>query len=303
MHTSQLECFVTLASTLNYVKTAEQLGLTQPAVSKQIQSLEQELGARLFFRTTRSVSLTQIGQQFLPNASTMLSTYYKSKEQIAGFRNSGRHSLRIGYSDPNAVDRISKVLRLVLKENENIVPELSYEQTDANLAKLSHGHIDLIVSMKDAKFSDEQVIFKKLREEAFCCAVCRTHPLAAVIQQNAAFENTISTEDLWQYRQIIAIPPYLMKNQFSRGRRIVPVNDDMDNIICINTNEAYALVLAGLGYAYIPHHLIMEHPDLLVWEWKETPHAPFGVYYRKAHGEEKDADIKTFIRNAEIIYK
>ena len=43
MTTSQLECFISLAGTLNYMKTAEQLGLTQPAVSKQIQSLEKPL--------------------------------------------------------------------------------------------------------------------------------------------------------------------------------------------------------------------------------------------------------------------
>ncbi len=80
MNTTQLECFVSLANTLNYVKTADQLGLTQPAVSKQIKSLENELGTRLFDRTTRFVSLTQVGQQFLPEASNILNTYYHSKE-------------------------------------------------------------------------------------------------------------------------------------------------------------------------------------------------------------------------------
>ncbi len=43
MYTSQLECFISLANTLNYMNTSEQLGLTQPSVTKQIQALEAEL--------------------------------------------------------------------------------------------------------------------------------------------------------------------------------------------------------------------------------------------------------------------
>ena len=79
MNTTRLQCFTTLAGTLNYVKTADELHMTQPAVSRQIQSLEQELGAALFHRTTRSVSLTQIGLQFLPEAGAMLNAYYHSR--------------------------------------------------------------------------------------------------------------------------------------------------------------------------------------------------------------------------------
>lgn len=69
MNTQQLECFVTLAKNLNYAKTTEDLCLSQPAVSRQIQSLEAELNTKLFNRTTRSVSLTQVGFQFwrMPN--------------------------------------------------------------------------------------------------------------------------------------------------------------------------------------------------------------------------------------------
>ena len=54
MNTQQLECFTTLAKTLNYAKTAEQLSMSQPAVSRQIQSLETELGAQLFNLTLPS---------------------------------------------------------------------------------------------------------------------------------------------------------------------------------------------------------------------------------------------------------
>ena len=59
----QLRMFLTLSDTLNFSKAAEQLFISQPALTKAIQDLEEELGLTLFERTTRSVRLTEAGQQ------------------------------------------------------------------------------------------------------------------------------------------------------------------------------------------------------------------------------------------------
>ena len=65
MHTAQLECFMAVADRLNFSRAAEQLRLTQPAVSHQIKTLEEELGVALFLRTSKSVRLTREGHLFL----------------------------------------------------------------------------------------------------------------------------------------------------------------------------------------------------------------------------------------------
>lgn len=54
MNTTQLECFMAVASFLNFSRAAEHLKITQPAVSHQINALEDELGVKLFHRTSRS---------------------------------------------------------------------------------------------------------------------------------------------------------------------------------------------------------------------------------------------------------
>ena len=64
MNTTQLECFVEVANYLNFSKAAQQLRLSQPAVSHQINTLEDELGVKLFHRTSKSVRLTQEGYLF-----------------------------------------------------------------------------------------------------------------------------------------------------------------------------------------------------------------------------------------------
>lgn len=68
MNTSQIQCFLTIADTLNFARAAEQLHITQPAVTQQLHALEKELGVRLFHRSTHSVRLTDEGMLFLPDA-------------------------------------------------------------------------------------------------------------------------------------------------------------------------------------------------------------------------------------------
>ena len=280
MNTQQLECFTTLAKTLNYAKTAEQLSMSQPAVSRQIQSLETELNTQLFNRTTRSVSLTQVGFQFLPDAQQMLTLYYHSLEWISTFHKNKRTMLRIGYADSHANWFISNILSGLLAENENIIPELTLDQTDANLHRLSLSQLDLVVGIKDAKFASEDISFQKLHDDAFVCVMRKNHPLAL---------------DMWPHRQVIAIPPYLLKHVFSRGHHIVPVNDELDNIICATTSEAYNLALAGAGFALIPQHLTLPHKELAFLPWQESPHAPMGIYYRQQATINKNSAIYKFI--------
>ena len=293
MNTQQLECFTTLAKTLNYAKTAERLSMSQPAVSRQIQSLETELGAQLFNRTTRSVALTQVGFQFLPDAQQMLGLYYHSLEWISTFHKHKRTVLRIGYADSHANWFISKILSGVLADNENIVPELTLDQTDANLHRLTTSQLDLVVGIKDAKFTAEDIAFQKLHDDAFVCVVRKNHPLALACKKRR--RKSVSSEDMWPHRQVIAIPPYLLKHVFSRGHHIVPVNDELDNILCATTSEAYNLALAGAGFALIPQHLTLPHKELAFLPWTESPHAPMGIYYRQQTGIDKNSAIYKFI--------
>ena len=85
MNTIQLECFVAVAEHLNFSRASEELKITQPAVSHQIHALEEELGTKLFLRTSKSVSLTQEGLMFLPDAQLILKTALSAKERL------GRH--------------------------------------------------------------------------------------------------------------------------------------------------------------------------------------------------------------------
>ena len=68
MDINRLNEFITLATLLNYSKAANQLYLTQPALSRHIHDLEQTLGTQLFIRDTHNVHLTSVGEIFLKEA-------------------------------------------------------------------------------------------------------------------------------------------------------------------------------------------------------------------------------------------
>ena len=72
MNTTQLECFMEVANFLNFSRAAEHLRITQPAVSHQITALEDELGVKLFQRTSKSVRLTKEGYLFTQYAGEIL---------------------------------------------------------------------------------------------------------------------------------------------------------------------------------------------------------------------------------------
>lgn len=290
-----LECFVSLASTLNYTKTAEQVCLTQPAVTKQIQSLEDELGNRLFVRTTRSVSLSRVGAQFLPEATNMLNAYYHAKEWMSNFHNQVHRVLKIGYSDPLATLIIGETLEYMHRRDLN--PSLVYAQTDTNLSQLAQGQVDVLIGMKDVKFTSDSIGFKKLIRDQFYCLLRKDHPLAAIHTKSG--DRVVHSDELWSYRQIVEIPPYLMRNYFSRGAYIVQVNENLDNVLCSNVSEAYGLVLAGLGFAFVPGHLVMPHPDICILPWAESSSAPFGVYYRSQDLKDRDSLTHAFLKASE----
>ena len=82
MNTFQLSCFLAVAEYLNFAKAAQELHVTSPAVSQQIQSLEKELSVTLFQRTTRSVKLTEEGKAFLRDAKQIVAISERAKKRF-----------------------------------------------------------------------------------------------------------------------------------------------------------------------------------------------------------------------------
>ncbi|WP_071705923.1 LysR family transcriptional regulator [Murdochiella vaginalis] len=96
MELSQLRYAVKLAETANYSKAANQLYITQPALSQQISALENEIGVKLFERTTRKVDLTEVGKEFVERAQSVLREMDELGRIVELRRREIRSSLSVG---------------------------------------------------------------------------------------------------------------------------------------------------------------------------------------------------------------
>nr|WP_086938620.1 LysR family transcriptional regulator [Thaumasiovibrio occultus] len=92
---SQLPIFIQVAKSGSFAKAARALGLTPPAVSKAITKLEEEWQVKLFFRSSHSLSLTQIGQALLDELAPSLTAIQSTLEQIADTRQSAGGVIKI----------------------------------------------------------------------------------------------------------------------------------------------------------------------------------------------------------------
>lgn len=123
MTIDNLKCFILVAENLSFARAAEALYISQPAVTKQINSLEHELGVTLFIRSTRHVELTPAGMSFYKDAKDIV-----LKSQMAVNRvqrhNTTSNSIRIGLSNPIALFYLSPILKKLSEAYPDIRPNI-----------------------------------------------------------------------------------------------------------------------------------------------------------------------------------
>ena len=86
MNTSQLQNFISIAQTLNYSAVAKSAYISQPALTKQINRLENELGVTLFDRSRQGVSLTYAGEEFYKFAVDILDGIKQAENRMANIK-------------------------------------------------------------------------------------------------------------------------------------------------------------------------------------------------------------------------
>ncbi len=144
MNIKTLEYFIKLAETLNFTKAANECFIVQTAMSRQISSLEEELGVILFKRDTRSVELTDVGKEFYWHALKMVADHAHALERINLVSQNHASSLRIGIG-PYEQALLQPILKKFVSENPNtliLIEQYNYER----LARyFQEGHYDLMV--------------------------------------------------------------------------------------------------------------------------------------------------------------
>ena len=168
----QLQCFLAVAHELNFRRAAERLNMTQPPLTRQIQSLENLLGQSLFSRTTHAVTLTESGRALVAKAEAILTALSALKQEAQP----AAAQLRIGLTRTlnfELIAPLNKQLASFLARDEMEMPSLTSAQLLQSLAK---NNLDLILTGEKGPEAEEVVRYAWVYREPLLVAMPSTHP-------------------------------------------------------------------------------------------------------------------------------
>lgn len=142
MELRHLRYFIAVAEELNFRRAAERLRVAQPALSSQIKNLEEDLGVRLFDRTTRSVNLTQTGHVLLAEARGILGATTHAEQLVRKAEHGLVGTLRVGVITPATGPLLAKVLRTFHQKYPGVQLSLSALTSAEQLRRLRAGELD-----------------------------------------------------------------------------------------------------------------------------------------------------------------
>lgn len=272
MNTTQLECFMAVADFLNFSRAAEHLRITQPAVSHQIKTLEDELGVHLFSRTSKNVRLTQEGHMFLQYAGEILKLTGISKARVKQCHAGQSIRLELGCRSAAELRLIRPALDRLRQEAPEVLPLLRLFPFSALDNLLAEGEIQMMFTFQEA--APRNSVYRELLRCPVVC-VCRAdHPLAAA--------EHLTLEELKGAGRIAACrPPACPASLFAIQGQIVTANSPDQVIFCETQEVLFTLVEAGYAFA-----VIADFPQLRRPEFRYLPldgYAPlsFGGAWRK----------------------
>jgi DNA-binding transcriptional LysR family regulator len=153
----QLAYFVAVAEARHFTRAADQVGVSQPSLSQQVQALERELGAPLLHRTRGHVALTDAGEALLPVARRMLADADTARRQIQEVLNLGRGRVRLGATPSLCTALLPPVLARFRRQHPGI-ELLIHESGSRDLQRaLAEGGLDLALVVDARLGEDPQV--------------------------------------------------------------------------------------------------------------------------------------------------
>jgi DNA-binding transcriptional LysR family regulator len=202
----QLEHFVAVAEERHFTRAAERVTIVQSGLSASIRALEAELGAELFRRSTRHVSLTPAGQALLPEARRALGAARAGRDAVSAVDGLQRGELSVGFSQvsPRSVD-LPGIIADFQRTYPGIELRLWQAGPDAQIAALRDGRLDLSFQpLLDPPGPD--IAVTRLHRDRLVFACSPDHPLASRRQiqlREVSHKQFIDLPADWTVRQLV----------------------------------------------------------------------------------------------------
>lgn len=275
MDDHKLKVFCTVAETKSFSKASEIIHLTQPAVSLQIQALEEIYGARLFDRSNNTVVLTRAGNLLYKYAREILALYSSVEKEIGEITGLVKGSLSLGASTTIANYLLPPVISAFRKKYPKIKVNLQVGNTKAVVDFLNSGTID--IGLVEGEIQRQKIVVEKLLVDELVLIMAPVHPWAD--------RRDISISELTQ-------EPFIIREEGSGTRQMIEKNlakqglslqDLMISLVLGSTEAIKSAVEDGMGVSIIS-------------AWAAKKEAKFGTLKISTF-----KDIR-FLRNFSLIY-
>jgi len=172
-----LRYFIAVAEEENVSRAALKLHVSQPALSRQIRDLEDELGFQLLERSAKSVRLTEAGRAFLTGARAVLQRAEEAVKAARAVATSGGE-LNVGYAPSLTARILPQTLRAFQAALPNVRVRLHDLSTEEMLAGLREAKLQIAFAARPTRPMLRGFLFEELARGAICLAVAPKHPLA-----------------------------------------------------------------------------------------------------------------------------
>ena len=274
MDTNTLTAFLAVVDCGSFSEAADKLHLTQPAVSKRIASLEEQLGTSLFDRTSRSTSLNEAGRTLLPRARQMLELLSDTRQELTNLSGEFKGPLHIATSHHIGLRRLPDILKHFSKEYPEIDLDIRFVDSEASYEMLIRGEIELGVITLSPE-SPQYIESRKIWDDPLIFMAAKDHPLAN--------EKEISTKRLSEYQAVL---PGAKTFTYGMVQRLFEEENLMlRTAMSTNYLETLRMLAAiGLAWCILPATMLdddLTELDVVLNENRQPPVRQLGVIYHQ----------------------
>ena len=280
----RLKIFHTVARLLNFTKAAEELHMTQPAVTFQIRQLEEQFNTRLFDRTHNKVTLTDVGKQVYSYSERILKLYEEMTRNITEMTGDVSGAVTLGASTTIA----EYMLPLLIGEFKNKFPEV--------MINLRESNTEDIVSMVENNDIDLGIVEGSVNNKNLVVEVCKMDHLVVIMPNNhmLASEKKLRVEDFVSY-------PFISREHGSGTQEVITNyvekhGNGEDLNICFELSSPEAIkgaVEAGMGLSIVSRATIIKElklGTLTAVELRPSLERPFSFVRQRYKFKSRAAD-------------
>lgn len=259
MKLEQLRAFESVARLAHFTRAADELFLTQPSLSRQIQALEADLGATLFQRDRTGVVITTAGEALLPIARRMLADADSARhamDELAGLR---RGRVRLGATPTLCVSVVAEVIAEFHREHPGVDLQITEAGSHALVDALVEGSLDLALTITRPNVRDDSAVERValFREELMVASAADS-----ALRAHADVPARLTVAELAALPQVAFNRSYDLRLATDAAFEAAGLTPS----IAVEGAEMDAVlrfVARGIGVAVVPAAVLLHRPELL----------------------------------------